>query len=35
MRIEEALKGYADKISVIKARLAFKTFTVVKKLNGF
>jgi hypothetical protein len=34
-RIDEALKDYTDKISVIKARLAFKTFRVVKNRKGF
>jgi hypothetical protein len=34
-RIDEALKGDADKITVIKARLAFKTFRIVKNRKGF
>lgn len=34
-KIDEALRGYADKIPVIKARLAFKTFRVVKNRKGF
>ena len=33
--IDEALKGYPDKIIVIKARLAFRTFRVVKNRKGF
>jgi len=34
-RIDQALKGYTETISVIKARLAFKTFQVVKNRKGF
>lgn len=34
-RIDEALKGTAESVSVIKARLAFKTFRVVENLEGF
>jgi Protein of unknown function (DUF2971) len=34
-RIEAALKGYPERISVIKARLAFRTFRVVENLQGF
>ena len=34
-RIDEALKGHPKGISVIKARLAFRTFRVVKNLQGF
>jgi hypothetical protein len=34
-KIEAALSGYTEKINVIKARLAFKTFQVVKNLKGF
>jgi hypothetical protein len=33
--IDQALKEYPEAISVIKARLAFKTFQVVKNLQGF
>jgi hypothetical protein len=33
--IEEALKSYPDDITIMKARLAFKTFQVVKNLQGF
>ena len=31
-KFKDVLRGYADKISVIKARLAFKTFRVVRNL---
>ncbi len=34
-RINEALRGYPDGVSVIKARLAFRTFRVVENLQGF
>jgi hypothetical protein len=34
-KIDAALRGYTDKINVIKARLANKTFRVVKNLRGF
>jgi hypothetical protein len=34
-RIREALKGYKDKIRIIKARLAFRSFRVVKNRKGF
>jgi hypothetical protein len=34
-RIEEVLTGYDRKISPIKARLAFKSFRVVKNRKGF
>jgi hypothetical protein len=34
-KIDQALKGYPETISVIKARLAFKTFRVVENLQGF
>jgi Protein of unknown function (DUF2971) len=34
-KLREALSGYADKVSVIKARLAFRSFRVVKNLRGF
>ena len=34
-RIDIARKGYTDRITVIKARLAFNTFRVVKNLRGF
>src|SRR5229473_3068186 len=34
-RINEALKDYPKRVSVIKARLAFKTFRVVKNKKGF
>ena len=34
-RIGEALKGYSRKVTVINARLAFKTFRVVKNVQGF
>ena len=34
-RIEQALRGYPETVSVIKARLAFKTFQVVKNKQGF
>ena len=34
-RIDEALKGYTDKINVTKARLAFKTFQVVRNRTAF
>lgn len=33
--IDEALKGYGAPIQIIKARLAFKTFLVVRNLEGF
>ena len=33
--IDGALKGYTDKVNVIKARLAFKTFRVVRNRTGF
>jgi hypothetical protein len=33
--IIEALRGYTKKISIIKARLAFKTFRIVRNLKGF
>ena len=31
-KFKDVLRGYGDKISVIKARLAFKTFRVVRNL---
>ena len=34
-KVKNALGDYEDKISVVKARLAFKTFRVVKNLRGF
>jgi hypothetical protein len=34
-RIVEALKGYPGEVAVIKARLAFKTFQVVRNRKGF
>jgi hypothetical protein len=34
-RIDEALRGYSGKVSIIKARLAFKTFRVVRNRQGF
>lgn len=34
-RIKEALRDYPEGVSVIKARLAFKTFQVVKNRKGF
>ena len=34
-RIKEALKDYPEEVSVTKARLAFKTFQVVKNRKGF
>lgn len=34
-KIDQALKGYPETISVIKSRLAFKTFRVVENLQGF
>jgi hypothetical protein len=34
-RIEEALRGYDDKIQTIKARLAFGSFGVVRNRRGF
>ena len=34
-KINGVLRDYKDKISVIKARLAFKTFRVVKNRKGF
>jgi hypothetical protein len=33
--IKDALKGYADSINIVKARLAFKTFWVVENRKGF
>lgn len=33
--IEAAVKGYKDRILLMKARLAFKTFRVVKDKRGF
>jgi len=33
--IGNAMHGYADQISIVKARLAFKTFRVVKNRKGF
>lgn len=33
--IEAALKGYEDHIRIVKARLAFTTFKVIKNLKGF
>lgn len=34
-RIKEALGDYPEGVSIIKARLAFKTFRVVENLRGF
>jgi hypothetical protein len=34
-RINQALNDYSEPVSVIKARLAFKTFRVVENLQGF
>lgn len=34
-RIDEALRGYPEAVSVLKSRLAFKTFQVVENLQGF
>ncbi len=34
-RIDETLKDYPEQVSVIKARLAFKTFQVVENREGF
>jgi len=34
-KFHQALKGYPEPVSVIKARLAFKTFQVVENLQGF
>jgi Protein of unknown function (DUF2971) len=34
-RINQALNGYPEPVSVIKARLAFKTFRVVENRQGF
>ena len=34
-KVKDALRDYEDKISVVKARLAFKTFRVVRNLRGF
>ena len=35
VRIHAALKSYPAKVHIIKARLAFKTFRVVRDLRGF
>ena len=35
IRIVEALNGYRGEVAVIKARLAFKTFRVVRNRKGF
>jgi Protein of unknown function (DUF2971) len=34
-KIDKALKGNPGKVNIIKARLAFKTFRVVKNVQGF
>jgi hypothetical protein len=34
-RLHDALKGYREKIHLTKARLAFRSFRVVKNLRGF
>jgi len=34
-KIRDTLKGYKDKIRIIKARLAFRSFRVVKNRKGF
>lgn len=33
--IDEALEGYTNTVEIIKSRLAFKSFQVVKNLKGF
>jgi hypothetical protein len=35
LTIESALSGYAEKVRIIKARLAFNTFQIVKQGQGF